>query len=121
MITENLQPIEAWIVRTTLEATTHGNNYDKLCELVVCSYSLSYRTRKMDHVDRITYFCTWWNANKKLMSKYKTLESIGNLLGGRDHASIIHHKDAFNKEKKGRKVSYQYDENVADIKDFLES
>lgn len=68
----------------------------------------------MDFLDLLTYFYRWWNNHKYRMSKYKSLSKIGELTGGRDHATVLHH---LNK----RAVTFDYEENIADIKDFLES
>ncbi len=118
---EGLIPWEAWIVRITKSNNVIESNYDKLCELVVSTYDLNSRSRKMDHLDKVTYFCFWWKANKRFMKKYTSFAAVGFLLGERDHASVFHHVNAFNDKHKGRKVSYKYETNIECIKDFLES
>ena len=111
---ELITPWEAWIIRTDKSHNVISSDYDKLCELVVFQYNLTNRTREMNFLDKVTFFCRWWLNNKNKMRKYRSSVSIGKLLGGRDHASVYHHVHK-------RKVSYKYDENVECIKDFLES
>jgi len=111
---EDLTPWEAWIIRFEKSHNVISNNYDKICNLAVHQYDLHVESRKQDHQDRITFFCRWWFENKKFMKKYNSYASIGYILGKKDHASVMHHV-------KGRVVSYGYEENVACIKDFLES
>jgi hypothetical protein len=118
---KEIDPWEAWLIRSIKNENLTESNYDKLCELAVSSYDLDSRSRKMDHQDLVTYMCIWWNSNKRFMKKYTSLASIGFILGERDHASVYHHIRAFSERKPGRKVSYKYDENIKSIKDFLES
>jgi len=94
--------------------------FDKLCDLAVTNYNLDDKNREMNFLDLITFFCLWWKENKNSMGKYKTQESIAILLK-RDRTSIIHHLNAFEKDKYGRKVSNNYEKNIVCIKDFLES
>jgi hypothetical protein len=111
---DEITPWEDWIIRTEKSHNVISNNYDKLCQLVVHQYKLHLRIRKIEDQDRLMYFCRWWFENKKMMRVYNSYATIGYLLGNRNHASIMH-------QVKHRQPSYSYKENVACIKDFLES
>lgn len=107
---------EVWIVNNcdSLDPIIDHTPYDALLELAVSSYDLRSKSRKMDLKDQMQYLCLWWSRNKHAMKKYTTLEKVGELLGGKDHATVLHH---INK----RKPSRNYKQNTECIKDFLES
>lgn len=111
---ELITPWEAWIIRTDKSHNVISSDYDKLCELVVFQYGLTNRTREMNFLDKVTFFCHWWFNNKNKMHKYRSSVAIGRLLGGRDHASVFHHINV-------RTPTANYQENTECIKDFLES
>lgn len=111
----------SWIIRSTKEVEVLDTNYDKLCELAVSTYALDSRSQKLGYLDLITFFCVWWDANKQSMKKYKSLNSVGELLGGRHHRTVLYHVNAFSDEFEGRLVTLKYDINTECIRDFLES
>jgi hypothetical protein len=112
---EEITPWDNWIIQNEKNHSVISSNYDKLCQLAAHNYMLhKNRSREMRNQDVLTFFCRWWFKKKRFMKKYTSSEAIGHLLAGRDHASILHHIHH-------RKVSYKYEENTKDIRDFLES
>lgn len=53
------------------------------------------------------------------MRKYRTLDSVAKLLGGYDHATILHYVGSKDEKEGVRKKSNKFKENTACIKDFL--
>lgn len=100
---------EHWIKLNTDKAFY----YDRLLELVVNSYSLDKRTRKMGHKDRVQFVVIWWFDNKNKFYKYQTLTSVAALFKIH-HATIIHHYSR-------RKPSRYYEKETECVKDFIES
>jgi len=88
-------------------------DYDKLLELVVSSYDLAKKTRKMGQKDRVQFIAIWWLKNKTKFIKYNSTTKVAVLLNV-NHATIIHHYTK-------RKPSRIYDEETKCIKDFIES
>lgn len=86
---------------------------DLLIELAVSSYGLDERSRKADLKDKVQFFIKWWYERRRFMIKYKTLESLANLMGI-DHATVLHHI-------KRRKPTAMYKENSKCLSDFLNS
>ena len=109
-----LDPWEAWMVRNYDGDSIGLSNYDKVCELAISAYNLNKKSNKMDFQDLITCLCQWWFDNKRFMKKYNTYAKLGAKMGGRDHASILHHI-------RHRAVTANYIENTKCIRDFLES
>lgn len=106
--------IEAWIARGIVgDGGEESSAYDVMCELAVSSYKLDSSSNKQEFQDVLNFFCKWWHKNRYKTNKYRTFTKIAALLK-RDHTSVSHH---INK----RKPSLDYNENVACIKDFLES
>jgi hypothetical protein len=99
-----------WIKKNT---TDRDIDYDRLLELVVSSYNLDKKTRKMGQKDRVQFVLVWWNQNKDKFRKYNTTTRVGALLNI-GHATVIHHY-AY------RKMSSIYEEETKCIKDFIES
>jgi chromosomal replication initiation ATPase DnaA len=106
-------PWASWITRADPDAFKDLSDYDKICEMVVHSYNLTHKNRKMDLIDQRQFFIFWWKENERRMKKYNTYTAIARLLK-QDHATILH-------LLRKRKKSLDYDDNVACIKDFLES
>ena len=100
-----------WIDRATYEHTMSA--YDKLAELAASSYELSRKSRKAELKDQCQYFFKWWYANRNKMIKYKTYESISELLM-KHHTTVVHAIHY-------RKPTLFYDENVGCLRDFLRS
>lgn len=117
---KTMTPIEVWMydnwgIEIDDKSPEKKTSYDKLLEMAVESYSLlAEKTRKLEIKDQQQYLCTWWFENKLFFRKYNSYASVGELLGGKDHATIMH-------TIKHRKKSNDYEVNVACIKDFLES
>lgn len=88
-------------------------DYDKLLEMVVSSYDLDKKTRKMGQKDRVQFIIRWWEKRKEKFIKYNTTTKIGVLLNI-DHSTIVYHY-------KSRKQSRIYEEETRCIKDFIES
>jgi|LauGreDrversion4_2_1035121.scaffolds.fasta_scaffold50222_3 hypothetical protein len=103
---------EDWIYRQS-GLSVEKTAYDILAELAVSSYNLDKKHRKAELKDRCQCFIIWWNKNKHLMNKYKSLHSVGELMN-KNHATIIH-------QLKRRKPTIMYDINTRCINDFLNS
>ena len=101
---------ENWI---NIHDTNKEIDYDKLLELVVSSYDLDKKTRKMGQKDRVQFTVKWWLKNKIKFLRYDTTTKIGILLNI-NHATVIHHYMR-------RKSSRLYAEETKCIKDFIES
>jgi hypothetical protein len=99
-----------WIKNNT---TDKDIDYDKLIELVVSSYNLDKKTRKMAQKDRVQFILIWWEKNKKKFKKYTTTCRVGALLNI-NHATVVYHYTS-------RKKSRVYEEETQCIKDFIES
>jgi len=94
----------------------HSNDMsmlDKLLELVVNSYDVGTKSRKLDIIDRKHFLVLWWYEHQDYFDKYYTMTSFGNLINV-DHATIYHYK-------KNRKKSRLFNDNTKCIKDFLNS
>jgi hypothetical protein len=115
-IKQDMSPWEVWISERYINSDKPKyTSYDRILELTAEHFNMTtIAHRKINHQDRISFICKWWKRNKRLMGKYSSMAKVGKLLGNRDSASVYHHIDK-------RKLSHNYEENVADIKDFLES
>lgn len=101
---------ENWIRNNSKEKDIY---YDKMLEMVIDSYDLRNRTRKMGQKDRMQFVIVWWLKNKTKFTKYDTVVKVAKLFEV-DHATIIHHYTR-------RKSSRLYEEETKCIKDFIES
>jgi len=86
---------------------------DKLLELVVNSYDVGTKSRKMDIIDRKHFLVLWWKQNQDYLNKYQTMTSVAELIGV-NHATVNHYE-------KHRKKSRLFNDNTDCIRDFLNS
>lgn len=101
---------DSWIRNNSKEKDIY---YDKILEMVIDSYDLRKRTRKMAHKDKMQYVIIWWHRHKTKFIKYDTVVKVAKLFQV-DHATIIHHYTR-------RKPSRLYEQEIKCIKDFIES
>jgi len=87
------------------------SDYDITAELTVAQFDLDLPNRTVNFIDIKQYFTKWWFDNRSQFVRYKTYMAFAELLK-LHHATVIH-------LVKRRKASYNYDDNIKNIKEFL--
>jgi hypothetical protein len=109
---------EHWI--EDQERSSNSIDLDFLIRECVTKFELKQKHRKQSLKDEVHFLLLFYKRYSRIFTTYTSLQKVGALFSV-DHSTVLHYIGKQSEPIGKRKKSACYEENIVEIKDYLES